>query len=62
LPGALDLCSLVLRDGYVAPIYRNTTLLIHQDYQNLFENYKTKNLNLSKSKKMVKYVAQIDSM
>lgn len=66
LPGAIDLCKLALTDGFVVPIFRNSvffsfvflsylqTIQLHVEYDNLFSNYKSKTVNLSKHKKLVK--------
>lgn len=60
--GAVELLKMVLNDGYVTPVFKGTvssdlgdshskkTVQLHQEYETLFNTYKSKTLNLTKLK------------
>eukprot|EP01114_Cavostelium_apophysatum_P008095 TRINITY_DN2037_c0_g1_i3.p1 TRINITY_DN2037_c0_g1~~TRINITY_DN2037_c0_g1_i3.p1 ORF type:complete len:968 (+),score=390.05 TRINITY_DN2037_c0_g1_i3:690-3593(+) len=56
LPGAMDLCKFALSEGQVTPVFRGTSFFVLNEYDKLFSDYKSKTLNLSKNKKLIKDV------
>ncbi|EGC34074.1 component of scar regulatory complex [Dictyostelium purpureum] len=55
---SIDLAKFVLSEGFYLPVYKEVSISIHNEFNTLFKNYKSKTINLQKQKKIVKEAAQ----
>lgn len=53
-PNALQVLQLCLADHFVAPVYRDQNLSIHEEFSALFDDFKRNKFKLSKHKKILK--------
>lgn len=57
LQGSVELAKFALSEGYLTPVFKEISVPLYPEYAYLFNNYKSKTLNLSKQKKIIKEAA-----
>jgi predicted nucleotide-binding protein (sugar kinase/HSP70/actin superfamily) len=54
LEGAMNALKSVMTEGIHAVVFRNETFFVYRDYEDMFNNFKSKTVKLSKEKPIFK--------
>ncbi|EFA80340.1 component of SCAR regulatory complex [Heterostelium album PN500] len=57
-PQSIELVKFALSEGFNLPVFKDISFPIHNEFNGLFKNYKSKTIHLQKQKKVIKEAAQ----